>query len=125
MKDYELVVVFHPDLEMNIDPALDKVKSILDSNGANITKEEVDGKKRLAYEIKKQEFGLYYYYELQLPSDAPGKISNAFNIADEIIRYQLVKVDPRKDKLATKRAAKTANTHSDSADTTNPNSEEE
>ena len=26
MKDYELSVVFHPDLEMNLDPALDKVK---------------------------------------------------------------------------------------------------
>ena len=28
MKDYELTVLFHPDLEMNLDPALDKVKNL-------------------------------------------------------------------------------------------------
>ena len=30
MKDYELTVLFHPDLEMNLDPALDKVKKIME-----------------------------------------------------------------------------------------------
>ena len=44
MKDYELSVLFHPDLEMNLDPALDKVKKTLESAGAKITKEENDGK---------------------------------------------------------------------------------
>lgn len=100
MKNYELTVVFHPDLEMNIDPALDKVKQILEANKATITKEEADGKKRLAYQIDKQQFGIYYYFELELPPEAPAKISSSFNIADEVLRYLLVKVDERKAKLA-------------------------
>ena len=29
MKDYELSIVFHPDLEMNPDPAIDKVKKAM------------------------------------------------------------------------------------------------
>ena len=106
MKDYELTVVFHPDLEMNIDPALDKVKKTLESSKAIIKAEEVDGKKRLAYKIGKQEFGIFYYFELQLPAEAPAKISSVFNISDEILRYLLVKADPRKAKLAVKRAEK-------------------
>ena len=40
MKDYELTVLFHPDLEMNPDPAFDKVKGIVESFGGKITKEE-------------------------------------------------------------------------------------
>ncbi len=104
MKDYEFTVLFHPDLEMNLDPALDKVKKILETNGAKITKEESDGKKRLCYEIKKQSFGIYYFFELQLPADAPQKISNVFNISDEILRYLLVKTDPRQAKYASRRA---------------------
>ena len=108
MKDYELTVVFHPDLEMNIDPALDKVKKTLEGSKAIIKAEEVDGKKRLAYKIGKQEFGIFYYFELQLPAEAPSKISGVFNISDEILRYLLVKADPRKAKLATKRAEKAA-----------------
>ena len=113
MKDYELTIVFHPDLEMNIDPALDKVKQTLSANHANITNEEVDGKKRLAYPINKQDFGIYYYFDVQLPAEAPAKISNTFNISDEIIRYLLVRTDERKAKLAAKRAAKAGKNNSE------------
>ena len=99
MKDYELTVLFHPDLEMNIDPALDKVKKIIESNGGKITKETNDGKKRLAYSINGQSFAIYYFFELNLPAEAPAKISSIFNITDEVIRYLLVKVDERKAKF--------------------------
>ena len=96
MKDYELCVVFHPDLEMNLDPALDKVKKTITSAGGEIIKEENDGKKRLSYKINGQEFGVYYFFDLQLPAEAPAKISSTFNITDEILRYLLVKADPRR-----------------------------
>jgi len=119
MKDYELTVVFHPDLEMNIDPALDKVKKTLESSKAKIISEEVDGKKRLSYEIRKQDFGIYYFFNLQLPPEAPAKISSVFNISDEILRYLLVRADERKAKLAVKRAAKAAKSDSSENDDAN------
>ncbi len=100
MKDYEFTVLFHPDLEMNLDPALDKVKKLIESNGGKITKEENDGKKRIAYPIRKQEFAIYYYFDLELPAEAPAKISSALNISDEVMRYLLVRVDERKAKFA-------------------------
>ena len=99
MKDYELSVLFHPDLEMNLDPALDKVKKIIEQNGGKITKEENEGKKRLAYSIDGQDFAIYYYYDVALPADAPAKISSVMNITDEVLRYLLVRVDERKAKL--------------------------
>ena len=103
MKEYELSVVFHPDLEMNLDPALDKVKKIIEQNGGKITKEENDGKKRLMYPIKGQDFAIYYYFNLELPADAPAKLSSVFNITDEVLRYLLVRVDERKAKMAARR----------------------
>ncbi len=106
MKDYELTVLFHPDLEMNLDPALDKVRKIIESNGGKIVKEESDGKKRLAYSIAGQEFAVYYYFDVQLPATAPTKMSNVLNITDEVIRYLLAKTDERKAKLEAKRQAR-------------------
>lgn len=106
MKDYELSVLFHPDLEMNLDPAIDKVKKIIDQHGGKITKEENDGKKRLAYSISSQEFAVYYFFDLQLPAEAPAKISSTLNITDEVLRYLLVRVDERKAKFAARRAEK-------------------
>ena len=98
MKDYELSVLFHPDLEMNLDPALDKVKKIIESAGGKINEEENDGKKRLAYSINGQDFAIYYYYNISLPSEAPAKISSTMNIADEVLRYLLVRADERRIK---------------------------
>ncbi len=106
MKNYELTVVFHPDLEMNLDPALDKVRKTVESAGGKITKEENDGKKRLAYSINGQDFAVYYYLDLSLPADAPLKISSTLNITEEILRYLLVRVDERKAKFAARRATK-------------------
>lgn len=95
MKEYELTVLIHPDLEADVDKALVKVKDIIESAGGKINKEDNWGKKKLAYSINKQDFAIYYYMELNLPSAAPLKISNAFNIADEVMRYLLVKVDEK------------------------------
>ncbi len=106
MKDYELSVLFHPDLEMNLEPAIAKVKDLVEKNGGKITKEENEGKKHMAYPIRNLEYANYYYFEVQLPSDAPAKIEATLNITDEVIRYLLVKVDERKLKFQAKEAAR-------------------
>lgn len=98
MKEYELSVLFHPDLEMNIDPALDKVKKLIAANGGKVEKEEADGKKRLAYPVKGQEFAVYYFFNVVLPAEAPGKISSTMNITDEVLRYLLVRADGKRAK---------------------------
>lgn len=130
MKTYELTVVIHPDLEMNTSPATNKVEKLISDNGGRIIKENNEGKKHLAYPIGGNEFGVYYYYEAELPSDAPQKISNVLNITDEIIRYLLVAADPRKAKIEAKHAEGQAEDQSEGqagdesdAETTNNNKE--
>ena len=100
MKEYELTVLFHPDLEMNLDPALDKVKKLIEANNGKIVKEEAEGKKRLSYKIKGQEFAIYYYFTVALPPEAPSKLSSTLNITDEVIRYLLVRADVNRTKAA-------------------------
>ncbi len=102
MKQYELTALFHPDVEMNLQPVVDKVKALIEENGGNIIKEANEGKKRLAYSINNQDFAVYYYFEVELPAQAPGKISSVLNITDEVIRYLLVAQDERKAKFAAK-----------------------
>ena len=107
MKEYELSILFHPDLEMNLDPALSKVKKLIEGSGGKITKEEPEGKKRLCYPIAGNDFALYYFFNVELPAEAPTKISGNLSITDEVIRYLIVKTDPRRAKsLAAAKAAK-------------------
>ena len=98
MKQYELTVLIHPDLEMNLTPALDKISKLIESVDGKILKDTNEGKKRLAYSIAGQDFAVYYYYELELPAQAPAKIGSSLNITDEVLRYLLVSTDPRKSK---------------------------
>jgi small subunit ribosomal protein S6 len=95
VKEYELTVLIHPDLEADLDKALDKVKSLITDNGGEIIKEDNWGKKKLAYQIRREDFAVYVYMEVNLPADAPLKISNTLNITDEVLRYLLVKADDK------------------------------
>lgn len=103
MKVYELTVLFHPDLEMNLEPALKKLEKIVSDAGGKIVKTTDDGKKRLAYKIGENEYAIYYFYDVELPADAPKKISDVLNITDEVIRYLLVVKDEKKVKYEARR----------------------
>ena len=50
-KLYELTVLLHPDLEIDLEKPLKKVEKIITDNGGKITKKDEWGKKRLAYPI--------------------------------------------------------------------------
>lgn len=106
MKQYELTVLFHPDLEMNLTPATDKIEKLISDAGGTIINATNEGKRRLAYPIKGNDFGIYFFYELELPAQAPSKIESVLTITDEVIRSLLVKVDPRKLKAEAKRASR-------------------
>lgn len=93
MNEYELTVLIHPDLETDLDAPLTVVRKLVTDNGGEIVSEEAWGKKKLAYRIKGQDFAVYQYMDVKLPSDAPLKISNTLNITDGVMRYLLVKAD--------------------------------
>ena len=93
MKEYELTVLVHPDLESDIETPLAKVRSLVTTNGGSIVTEENWGKKKLMYRIKNQDFAVYAYFDVMLPADAPLKISNTLNISEDVMRYLLVTAD--------------------------------
>ena len=93
MKEYELTVLIHPDLEADLETPLTKVRDIIKNAGGTIVREDNWGKKKLAYAINREDFAVYVYMDVELPADAPLKISNTYNITDEVLRYLLVKVD--------------------------------
>lgn len=95
MKEYELTVLIHPDLETDLESALTTVRNLVEQHGGKVTKEDAMGKKKLAYQIKRQDFAVYHYMELELPAEAPLAISNTLNITDSVLRYLLVKVDEK------------------------------
>lgn len=104
MQTYELTVLVHPDLESEIEKTTSTIKSLVTDNGGTVVREDNWGKKKLAYTIRKEDFAVYVAFDVELPPEAPLKISNALNIADYALRYLLVKVDEKE--LAKREASK-------------------
>lgn len=94
-RDYELVVLLHPDLEIDLERPLAKVRKIIADNQGDITKEDNWGKRKLAYSINNEDFAVYVYFEVQLPAETVKKLQSTLNITDEVLRYLLTAVDPR------------------------------
>lgn len=115
MTAYELTVLIHPDLEADLETPLGKVRDIVKSAGGTITTEDNWGKKRLQYRINREDFAVYVYMEVELPAEAPLKISNTLNITDEVLRYLLVKVD-EKGRRALAEAAERKKSDDDTAE---------
>ncbi len=110
MKEYELTVLIHPDLEADLETPLNKVRDIIKAAGGTIAREDNWGKKKLAYPINREDFAVYVYMDLELPAEAPLKISNTFNITDEVLRYLLVKADVKARKALAEQAAASTET---------------
>ncbi len=107
MREYELTVLFQPDLEVNLEPALKKVRDIITGNKGKVVSEDNWGKKKLAYRIAREDFAVYVYFELELPATAAAKVDQTLNITDEVIRHLLVAVDEKaKAALAAAKAEK-------------------
>ena len=105
MREYELTVLIHPDLEADLEPALKKVREIVTANKGVIKKEENWGKKRLMYKIGGEEFAVYVYFEIELSAEANAKVQSTLNITDEVLRYLLVSVDEKVRALKAEEAA--------------------
>lgn len=93
MNQYEIAVLYHPSLEVDLTKAEERVSKIITSNGGKITATDNWGKRKLAYAIKKEEHAVYVFYTVELPGEAVKKVESTLNITDEVIRYLIVRPD--------------------------------
>lgn len=116
---YEVAVLYHPDLEVDLTKAEEKVTKILTDNGGKVTATDNWGKRKLMYPIKKQEHAIYVFYTVELPGEGVKKVESTLNITDEVIRYLITKPDLKaiaKAEAAKAEKAEKAAARGDSAD---------
>jgi small subunit ribosomal protein S6 len=86
-------VLYHPDLEVDLSKAEDRIKKIVADNGGKIVSTDNWGKRKLAYNIKGNEYAVYVFYVTELPGEAVQKVEGALNITSEVIRFLVTKID--------------------------------
>jgi small subunit ribosomal protein S6 len=87
------------------------VQKIITGQGGSITKTEMMGKRRLAYEINHKKDGTYVLLEVEGSGSEIAEVERRMRVNDQILRYMTVRVDEmrrRADKLKDRRARKKA-----------------
>lgn len=91
MRKYEVMYIVRPDLEQEaVQAVVEKFQGII-QNGGEITKHDVMGKRRLAYEINKIRDGIYVLVNFTATPDVVAELERILKISDEVIRYLITK----------------------------------
>ena len=93
MAQYEIAVLYHPSLEVDLSKGEERVIKIFTDNGGKVIAKDNWGKRKLAYPIKKNEHAIYVFYSLELPPASVSKVESTLNITDEVIRFLITKPD--------------------------------
>jgi small subunit ribosomal protein S6 len=93
VNQYEIAILYDPDLEVDLEKATSRVEKILTDNGAEIKNTDNWGKRKLAYPIKKHEMAIYVFYTVEMPGANVQKLESILNITDEVIRFLVTRPD--------------------------------
>jgi small subunit ribosomal protein S6 len=93
MNQYEIAVLYHPDLEVDLSKGEDRVKKIITDNDGKIVSQDNWGKRKLAYAINGNEHAVYVFYTVELPGSAVAKVESTLNITDEVVRFLITRPD--------------------------------
>jgi len=99
LREYETVYILRPDTAEDVIGGLNKkVRGIIETDGGKLLKVQNWGKRRLAYEIKKQLKGTYLFWSYLGKAGVVEEIERNLRITDTVIRYytvlQKTNVDP-------------------------------
>jgi len=72
-----------------------KVENFIKNNGGKIGEVEDWGKKRLAYEINRKQYGNYYQIHFEGPGNLPGLLEREYRLEEGILRFLTITSDPR------------------------------
>lgn len=91
MRKYEVLFIVRSDLDQEaVQAVTDKFADII-ANGGEVIKQEVLGKRRLAYEIKKHRDGIYVLIQFHAKPETVKELDRVMRITDEVIRHLIVK----------------------------------
>ncbi|WP_018750424.1 30S ribosomal protein S6 [Paenibacillus sanguinis] len=91
MRKYEVMYIIRPDVEQEaVQAIVEKFQGII-QNGGEITKHDLMGKRRLAYEINKIRDGIYVLVNFTATPEVVAELERILKISDEVIRYLITK----------------------------------
>lgn len=93
IREYETTFIVDSLLqEDQINAAIERTKNFLEKNGGKIKNIDRWGKRRLAYEIAKKQYGYYIYIRFQSEGSLIKELEHNYKLDDAVLRHLTVLV---------------------------------
>jgi len=94
MTGYELVFITDPSLsDKEIESVLKKIKKSFTKSGGKLIHEYVWGRRRLAYDISGNDFGVYHAWYFTGTGKTIDEFQRQIGYSDDVLRHQIIKTD--------------------------------
>jgi small subunit ribosomal protein S6 len=92
LRAYEVMVILDPSLEeRTIEPSLDKYLNVIRKDGGSVDKVDVWGRRRMAYEIKKNPEGIYAVISLTATPATVKEFDRQLTLNESILRTKVIR----------------------------------
>lgn len=92
MRHYEVMVILDPSLdERTVEPSLEKMLGVVPNEGGNVDKVDIWGRKRLAYEIRKQAEGIYAVVDLTAEPATVSELDRQLGLNESVLRTKVLR----------------------------------
>ncbi len=92
MRAYEVMVILDPSLEeRTIEPSLDKYLNVIRKDGGSVENVDVWGRRRLAYEIKKNAEGIYAIITLLAEPATVKEFDRQLTLNESVLRTKVLR----------------------------------
>ncbi|MBO5005287.1 MAG: 30S ribosomal protein S6 [Clostridia bacterium] len=93
MNKYESVIIINPSVdEEGVKSLVAKFTDLINTDG-KVEKVDDLGKRKLAYEVKKQKEGYYQILNFEANPELIKELERNYRITDEVIKFMTIKVD--------------------------------
>lgn len=94
MRPYEVAIIIHPDLdEAAFKAMLDRIQEWIKNGGGSVQKVDLWGKKKLAYEIRKQTEGQYVFLETEMDPTFCSELERNLGLQESVMRYMITSIE--------------------------------
>jgi small subunit ribosomal protein S6 len=90
MRNYELAYIIDSELdEQSVKNIEERVEGWIEAAGGTIKNVDRWGKKRMAYPILKRTEGIYYFIQIEMPTNAGALIERDLRLTEQILRFMI------------------------------------
>ena len=88
MPIYESIFIISPNLsDDETNAIIKKMQDVVAKQGAEMLKFEDWGKKKLAYEVRRERKGTYAHFYFRAPNNTVGELERAYRMEDNVIKF--------------------------------------